>query len=249
MLSVLAGFVVAATADPTIVVAEGLVIGQFAGGRWREGQKLDVSTSATITYRTVGLGQLGRSYTIKGFFTEDPPGGPLLGQPNDDRVIPADLLASGPGLRIPRKVKLLGTGSKVYVDAVSSFLASKRYKARARLSKVVSVDLDGNGTQEVLIEAASRPRVQQDQARPGDYSLVLLRALVGGKVRTFPIHFSFRGADQWVNSHEILGLADFEGDGKMEFVVTDNYYEGQAATLYRFANGKVQPLASNGAGV
>ena len=249
MLLTLAGLVLSGVAAPTVVVADGLVIGEYGNGRWLDGQKLMVPTTATVTYRAVGLGTIGASATIKGFFTEDPPGGPLLGMPNDEREVPARLLVSGSRLKVPRKVRRLGTGSKTYVEALTSFLSSQKYKAKARLTNVISADLDGNGTQEILIEGSSRPRVHQGETKPGDYSVVLLRAIVGGRVRTIPIQFSKRGTEHWVNSHELLGVADFDGDGALEFVVTNDYYEGQEATVYRFVKGKLVALASNGAGV
>jgi len=85
--------------------------------------------------------------------------------------------------------------------------------------------------------------------KPGDYSVVLLRHVAGkGKVVTVPLVADLLPKGGFGNYNSIRAIADLEGDGKMELIVSSDYYEGQAAILFGYKSGKAVELAANGAG-
>ena len=55
---------------------------------------------------------------------------------------------------------------------------------QARVTQVVRADLDGDGTAEVLVTADQLSDPSSSLARPGDWSVVFMRRVVDGEVRT-----------------------------------------------------------------
>jgi hypothetical protein len=46
------------------------------------------------------------------------------------------------------------------------------------------------------------------------------------------------------NAYKLLAVLDLDGDRKMEVVVSSNYYEGEAITIYRCEPKKIEALLS-----
>ncbi len=94
------------------------------------------------------------------------------------------------------------------------------------------VDLEGDGTDEVVIVA--RHVADDVIARPGDYSVVLLRKIIEGEWQTAILETSLAEPDSpYVLSHSVAAVADLNGDGKMEIVVDAVYYEGAGSVGVR----------------
>ena len=132
------------------------------------------------------------------------------------------------------------------------------------LTRLIRADLDGNGTQEVIIEARHFQNGRDDfpppVGQPGDYSLLLLRAVVGGKVVTTVLGEHIAPQTPWDSGssdpmpmatlHRLAGVADLNGDGRMELVLYGAYYEGSGFSVQQWtpAGLKGTPLES-GCGV
>jgi hypothetical protein len=124
--------------------------------------------------------------------------------------------------------------------------------------KVLRVDLDGDGTEEVLITATRAKRWESGSithdSNPGDYSVVLLRRLVRGKVQTLVVEGEYhpRGrvpeTDGPPNEYAVKALLDLNGDGRLEIILEGGYYEGSWGTVYSYRAGKVESLFGCGCG-
>ncbi|MEW6736388.1 MAG: VCBS repeat-containing protein [Acidobacteriota bacterium] len=154
---------------------------------------------------------------------------------------------------LPRTPKLTSTTDAVYREAIGEILKQKGItNPKINLTQVIRIDLEGDGVEEVLINATNFRAGQLDaNSQAGDYSLVLLRKLVEGKVVTVPINEEYHikaGEFDAPNEYSVVAVLDVDGDGVMEIAVHSRYYEGEATILYRIEGTKTRELLSCGCG-
>jgi hypothetical protein len=142
--------------------------------------------------------------------------------------------------RVPKSIDLNGA---VYKKAVADVLRSKGIaKTTIKLTQAVRVDLDGDGQEEVLITATRyKNGIDALDAKVGDYSLVMVRKIVAGKVQNIVLigEFIKNKTDYGIpSSFEISAIADLNGDGKMEIILYSEYYEGQSAWAVEMKGNK-----------
>lgn len=141
----------------------------------------------------------------------------------------------------PRPVTALPTGNETCRQIVRAELVRRGVKKpEVRLVGLTRVDLDGDGTQEVIIEAAHyaerRDIYPPPTGQPGDYSIALLRHVVRGQVLTVTLGADIApqtplrpddtsGTRPLANVIRLAGVADLNGDGRMELILFGAYYE------------------------
>ncbi len=149
---------------------------------------------------------------------------------------------------LPRTAKALNLRDKTYLKTVADILRLKGLpKAKAVIEQAVKIDLDGDGTDEVLLTASSYGGKISPQVTAGNYSFVVLRKMVAGKVKNIFL------AEEYVkkfiqfgapNRFEISGIADLNGDGKMEIILFGEYYEGSGSSVYELKGNKPVEIKS-----
>ena len=163
------------------------------------------------------------------------------------------LLVTSPELKVrPRPVEVMPTRSAVYRQSVRAELARRGLPSPVlNINSVTRTDLDGDGRLEVLIEAshfrlqASGNFAPPPRAEAGDYSL-LLRWVNNGTVQTTVLYQNVftktptqaqleAGGGQVPTRFGLAGVADLNGDGRMELVVADAYYEGEGAAVLEWS--------------
>jgi hypothetical protein len=149
----------------------------------------------------------------------------------------------------PRALAAIDVNNVVYTKAVADMLRTKRLvNSKIRITKAYRVDLEGDGQDEVLIEATSYTSYAKPTAKRGDYSLVLLRKIVAGKVQNILVTGDFVTKNIEFGApgkFELSAIADLNGDGKMEIVISGSYYEGHWLETYEMKADKplrVKPL-------
>ncbi len=139
----------------------------------------------------------------------------------------------------PFAVTALPTDSGPYVQVASDFLASRGFEeASPVITQLYQTDLDGDGTDEVVIVADNHGG---EFFHAGVYSVVLVRKVVAGDVETAVLHESIvtdfaEGETPFTVTGHVVAIADLDGDGEMEIVLDEAYYEGSASFVWDYAD-------------
>ena len=86
----------------------------------------------------------------------------------------------------------------------------------------------------------------------GEYSLLALRYMDGGKVKTVALDLECAlknvgfGAPGYAN---VLSCVDVDGDGKVEIIVGTGYYKGDGFEVWQFDGRDVKRVVEAGWGV
>lgn len=229
------------------------LLGAFGQGGWVQGETAARLVSSTEVYRVQGLS--GPARVVRGGQARsfDDPCPQTFGVDLSPALQPSTFrVATVEGLRSrPRPVQSLPTGSPVYGAAVKAELLRRGLKnPRVRVRSVIRADLDGNGTDEVIVEASHfagrNDLFPPPTGQPGDYSLLLLRSVERGKVRTTVLgayvalkaYDPASGADMpLAGRYALAGLADLNGDGRLEIITFGAYYEGYGLTAQEWTPG------------
>jgi hypothetical protein len=240
----------AAGLHPIIEIETGYFFGASENGKWIKAERAAKSMHGKTTYQVYSLTkQIGKITVRKPKPVEEP-------CPDTLTVSPPPTLKEGViGLAaawnaLPRKPVIVDATQPVYVEAVRDFLKSRGIAdPKVRITRILRVDLDGDGQEEVLISAtnyftddksdhsaAPFPEAPIDSPRPGSYSIVILRRVVAGEVQTQLVAGElYPKPDESVapNVYQVAAVLDLNGDGKLEVIVHSFYYEGAQTTVYR----------------
>ena len=153
---------------------------------------------------------------------------------------------------LPRRPLVVDVTQPVHVEAVRDFLKGRGVEEpKVRITRILRVDLEGDGEDEVLISATNY--FTKDDEVPihapscGSYSIVILRRVVAGKVQTHLVAgevYAKAGASNAPNLYSIAAVLDLNGDGKLEVIVHSLYYEGGETTIYRCEPGTIEAVLS-----
>ncbi len=149
----------------------------------------------------------------------------------------------------PSPTTVLGELSGEHRDAVIDVLEPLGIQSEPELYQNLTVDLEGDGSEEVIIVA--KQLADDLFAQPGDYSVVLLRKIIEGEWQTAILETSIaEPGSPYILSHSVAAVADLNGDGKMEIVIDAAYYEGSGSVAYEYVDDDlgVQSVLNGGCG-
>lgn len=153
---------------------------------------------------------------------------------------------------MPRRPLLQTGGLQVYEKLVAEYLKKNGVAARPVIQQLVRVDLDGDGSGEVIIVAGNADATVSVIVR-NTYSLVLLRRLVKGKavdsvIRAHYYHEDVEGMADSPSSYRVAFVVDINGDGVLEVLIRGRYYEGFWYEIHEFRNNELIKVLSEGLG-
>lgn len=229
---------------PIIEINSRALLGGVENGNWLDAKTAVAKLSSENRYKTYGLSPAESGGEVKYAKPVDE-GAPCEGFYSVNEAGEKFGVAIGDNAAwnaAPRAPKAIDLNDATYKKAVADVLRAKGIvNAKINLTKAFRVDLEGDGQDEVLIEATSYAGTMQPSAKRGDYSVVLLRKIVGGKVQnmvvsadivTKNIKFGAPGKFQ------LSAIADLNGDGRMEIVIYGSYYEGMWVETYEMKGNK-----------
>lgn len=153
---------------------------------------------------------------------------------------------------LPRQSKEEDPQQAIYESVVKVYLNTKGLLLRpAQISRIVRVDLEGDGVDEVLIDASSiKDANSWPEKLDGYFSVVLLRKLMNGTVKTIPVATNFYQKDNGEGIfYSLESLLDVNGDGNMEIVLGSYFSEvGQGLSIYQITGSKAKEVLFEGGG-
>ncbi len=240
------------------------MVGVSPQGEWLlTRQALDPHLPLADAYRELGLTSTGAAVPAEVL----PLSAELLEGPPEifADAVPADLVTSGGEILhhgvyvggdwdpFPRPVVELDPSQAVYRDATAEVLADLGFTGPPVNRTILRFDIEGDGVDEVLVHATTfEGRPQQ----PDDYSVLYLRRLEEGEVRTSVLR-SGEAVPEFTDNPEILTaerseietVADVNGDGILELIESWSFFESSATVLWENGVEGFAPVAECGAGV
>jgi hypothetical protein len=245
-------------ADEPLVVSKFGALGWWDGGNWMQVDELtSLPVSGGEDYQVVLLGSdeivSGGTPTVQCEPLFNP--GVVLSDADalGDWPDPVGLAISAPWDLTPHFIQE-ETDNGTYSDFARPLLATRGLDVESPVIKqVVRFDMDGNGENEVLAVAEDIEDSDSLFAQEGDYSLVFMRIVVEGEVQTAILGESIvtevqEGTTPFILSHSVAAVADLSGDGKMEMIMHEIYYEGSGWTVWEYVNDDLGPVLQIGSG-
>ena len=244
---------------PIVDARTGWLLGGSSGDKWLDGSSTAALLEGNEEYRL---------YTL----TEQQ-GIAVGSKPEAFDIIPCPATFAVDFTLVPRESSILalggdwdalprvpieeGTDSEVYEQVVAEWLQDQGIAApEVHIKQVIRVDLEGDGTDEVLISAtrfaASEDGLPPRSIETGDYSLTMLRKIVDGEVANiFVAGESYTETQDYgaPNEYRVGAILDTNGDGQMEFTIESQYFEGAATGLYRINGKQLESLLITGCGL
>lgn len=238
---------------------QGELFGSFNGKTWSD---------ALQTMPLVKEGETVRLYSLTGPVGTGTVGKPVPPEgPCDDLVgVPVTPLPAGEGDIIgingawnaqPRLPKIQSTGQQEYREVVRNHLRGARISnPKVVIVQLLRVDLEGDGTEEILISASSSAEPFMFMGR-GDFYVVLLRRVTRGRAQTIPLVSEVELKDHEPPNESgrvphmketVSAILDVNGDGVMEVVTTYRSVFDVGKTIYEVKGRTPKPVLGWGCG-
>lgn len=256
---------------PVVDAQRGEFFGGTVDGAWVEGDKMKPMIKGGETYGLYTLTRfVGTMTGGKAYYSEDDkeefgalsvdltPSKAVV----DDTMLKDDevqVAVCGEWNALPRVPKIQNATQKVYQEAVRDVLKAHGLRNEpVNITKILRVDLEGDGSEEVIIAATTqRDNFPSPEAKKNDYSLVILRKIINGKVVTIPVVENYftrddnteQGDYSVPNCYTLEAVLDTNGDGVMEIITGWGYYEGIGKAIHEIKDGKAKQVLESGWGV
>lgn len=217
------------------------VIGSWSGSEWlprTEGEQ----PGAGLEYTILGLGE-----------SFDTAGGEAIAedcaadQADTDTDVAVDLGAESDGpppIAVagvaeprPRPVDQWNTDAPTYQQAAAEVAAGLGATTPPTLTQLLRTDLDGNGTDEIVVTAEHISDASGLSPTAGDWSVVFLRRVASGGVATDVLASSVVGggggsSGDGIERIQVATLADLNRDGSMEIALAARSADGGWTSIH-----------------
>jgi len=148
-----------------------------------------------------------------------------------------------------RVTRELSSDDPAYLQAINEWFQSQGNAPTAiHITRILQVDLEGDGTNEVLISAAYFKDASGHMTESGDYSVILLRKVIGNQVLTIPLVKDYYVSSlpavelSYPYTYTLVDAVDLNQDGTLEVVVEVSRWEGGGAIIYRVDGQNVREV-------
>jgi hypothetical protein len=214
------------------------VIGAWSGSEWLprpDGEQ----PGAGLEYTVLGIGDA--SGTVPGEAVgEDCPAQRATSEVDVGVDLEADSGGGPPPIAVagvaepqPRAIEQFDTGSPTYQQAAAEVAAGLGATTAPSLTQVLRADLDGNGTDEVVVAAEHISDVEGLSPSAGDWSIVFLRRVAGNGAAADVLASSVVGAGGGgLERIQVATVADLNGDDTMEVALNGRSSTGEWTSIH-----------------
>jgi hypothetical protein len=140
------------------------------------------------------------------------------------------------------------TNNEIYLQALAAWLVEQAPSQPIPvIKKIWRVDVEGNGTDEVFINATRFAESTGHNVEPRDYSVVLMRTVIGSDVVTVKLvgdYYSEAITNRFPLTYTLEFIGDLNADGQMEVVVSVSRWEGTGVMVFEIDGEEVQLVLS-----
>ena len=149
---------------------------------------------------------------------------------------------------LPRTPQEIPLDTEIYLQAVAAWQVEQApSQPIAAINKIWKVDIEGNGTDEVFISATRFAEPTGHNVEPRDYSVVLMRTVIGPEVVTVKLvgdYYSEAVENRFPLTYKLEFIGDLNADGQMEVVVGVSRWEGMGVMVFEVDGDEVQLVLS-----
>jgi len=165
-------------------------------------------------------------------------------------IMPETMIGVASGW-IPEKrgTRDLSTDDPAYVQAVAEWFRSQgNSPAEIHISRILQVDIEGDGVHEVLLSASYFKPKFAFLTETGDYSVVLMRKVFGNNVLTVPLVKDYYVSSvpeyeiSYPYTYMLAEALDLNGDGTLEVIVHASRWEGGGVIVFRVDGQNVREI-------
>ena len=163
-------------------------------------------------------------------------------------VLPTPMVGVASGWISEKRVtRELSKDDPAYIQAVNEWFQSQgNSPTEIHITRVLQVDIEGDGVNEVLLSASYFKDASGHMTETGDYSVVLMRKVIGNNVLTIPLmkeyYVSSAPELSFPNTYTLAEAVDLNHDGTLEVVVDVSHWEGGGALVYRVDGQNVREV-------
>ncbi len=148
----------------------------------------------------------------------------------------------------PRTPVALSTEIEPYLQSVAAWQVDQApSQPIAAIQKVWLIDVEGNGTDEVFINASHFTESTGHNVEPRDYTVILMRTVIGSEVVTVELagdYYTESAVNYFPLTYNLEFIADLNGDGKMEVVVGVSRWEGTGVMVFEIDGAEADLVLS-----
>jgi hypothetical protein len=144
----------------------------------------------------------------------------------------------------------LSTDDASYIQAVTEWFQSQgNSPAEIHITRILQADIEGDGVNEILLSASYfKEKSMTFYTQTGDYSVVLMRKVIGNNVLTIPLVKEYYVTSvpeleiSYPKTYTLAEAVDLNGDGTLEVIVDVRRWEGWGAIIYRVDGQNVREV-------
>ncbi len=148
-----------------------------------------------------------------------------------------------------RETRYLSTDDPAYTQALMEWFQSQgNSPEKIQITRILQADLEGDGVNEVLLSASYFKDTSGHMAETGDYSIVLIRKVIGNDVITIPVVRDYYVTSvpasemSYPRTYTLVEAVDLNRDGTLEVIVDVSRWEGGGALVYRVDGQNVREV-------